>query len=77
MSIGSVLQVQSGQSLTPDSPPEDLAGSSEVVRSTGGVGVHPLAQESKVLHCGEMRCVFTKWHTKTLCYTSLSRCLRW
>lgn len=37
--------------LTPDSPPEDLAGSSEVVRSTRGVGVHPLTQESKVLHC--------------------------
>lgn len=55
--IGAAVQLQSGQSLTPDSPPEDLAGSSEVVRSTGGVGVHPLAQESKVLHCGETRCV--------------------
>lgn len=51
--ISSTLQIQSGQSLTPDSPPEDLAGGSEVVRSTGGVGVHPLAQESKVLHCGK------------------------
>lgn len=45
----------SGATLTPDGPPEDLAGSSEVVWSTRGVGVHPLTQESKVLHCGEAR----------------------
>lgn len=36
--------------LTPDSPPEDPAGSSEVVGSTRRVGVHPLTQESQVLH---------------------------
>ena len=36
--------------LTPDSPPEDPARSSEVVWSTRGIGVHSLAQESQVLH---------------------------
>lgn len=36
--------------LTPNSPPENPAGSSEVVRSSRGVGVHPLTQKSKILH---------------------------
>ena len=39
--------------LTPDSPPEDPTWSSEVVWSTGRVGVHPLTQESQVLHFSE------------------------
>lgn len=37
--------------LTSDSPPEDPARRSEVVRSPRGIGVHPLAQESQILHC--------------------------
>lgn len=38
--------------------PEDSAGGTEVVRATRGVGVHTLAQESKILHwkIGHLQC---------------------
>lgn len=51
LSCGNILGWGLCHFLTSDSPPEDPAGSSEVVRSTRRVGVHPLAQESQVLHC--------------------------
>lgn len=66
--------------LTSNSPPEDPAGCSEVVRSTRGVGVHSLAQESKVLHCRDVHLVrqdlirhvlFTLGQSKHLNYTVL------
>ena len=41
--------------LTSHCPPEDAAGGSEVVGATGGVGVHPLAEECQVLHWEEGR----------------------
>lgn len=44
--------------LTPDGPPEDPAGSSEVVRPSRGVGVHPLTQESKILHWTPQKHIF-------------------
>ena len=34
---------------TPDCPPENLAGSSEVEGTVCGVSVHPLSEEGKVL----------------------------
>lgn len=37
--------------LTSYCPPEDSAGGSEVIWSTGRVGVHPLAEEGQILHC--------------------------
>ena len=46
-----VMYSHASVTLTSNSPPEAPAGSSEVVRSTRGVGVHPLAQEGQVLHC--------------------------
>lgn len=66
--------------LTSNSPPEDPAGCSEVVRSTRGVGVHSLAQKSKVLHCRDVHLVrqdlishvlFTLGQSKHLNYTVL------
>lgn len=48
--------------LTSDGPPEDPAGCSEVVWTTRGVGVHPLTQESQVLHCRKEQNKLSKQH---------------
>lgn len=36
--------------LTSHSSPENAAGGTEVIRATGRIGVHTLAQESQVFH---------------------------
>ncbi len=50
---------QKKNDLTSYCPPEDSAGGSEVKWSTGRVGVHPLAEESQVLHCTKQNIQFT------------------